>query len=78
MSELLSLRRRRSYGSPHQAAMTSSHCSKDLIRPISYTVGLQIRPNNNSNHTRFGMPANSFLMYCKPAILVLVSSRLRR
>ena len=37
---LLSLRRRRSYGSPHQAAMTSSHCSKDLIRPISNTVGL--------------------------------------
>ena len=49
MSGLLSLRRRRSYGSPHQAAMTSSHCSKDLIRLISNTVGLQIRPNINSN-----------------------------
>ena len=35
MSGLLSLRRRRSYGSPHQAAMTFSHCSKDLIRPYS-------------------------------------------
>ena len=53
-------RRRRSYGSPQQAAMTFSHCSKDLLRPIPDTVrilalcfsrcsggkaGGQIRPN---------------------------------
>ena len=46
MLGLLSLRRRKSYDSPQQAVMTFSHYSKDLLRPILYTSGLQIRSND--------------------------------
>ena len=45
MLGLLSLRRRKSYDSPQQAVMTFSHYSKDLLRPLLYTSGLQIRSN---------------------------------
>ena len=46
MLGLLSLRRRKSYDSPQQAVMTFSHYSKDLLRPIPNTSGLQIRSND--------------------------------
>ena len=49
MLGLLSLRRRKSYDSPQQAVMTFSHYSKDLLRPLLYTSGLQIRSNEGQH-----------------------------